>query len=124
MVNTEGRIMVAKRKGRATSSQMHPVRHYLAARDKGWVCWYCEAPVECPTCTPGSQIPGTLDHIKPRAKGGNNAISNLRLSCLPCNRDKADHASPEEGRRATRRSRERRDTISARTAEANRRVYP
>ena len=34
-------------------------------------------------------VAGILDHIKPRSRGGSDAISNLRLSCRFCNRMKA-----------------------------------
>jgi 5-methylcytosine-specific restriction endonuclease McrA len=31
-----------------------------------------------------------VDHWVPRSKGGSNALSNLRASCLPCNTQKKD----------------------------------
>jgi 5-methylcytosine-specific restriction endonuclease McrA len=27
----------------------------------------------------------TLDHLKPRSRGGSNKLENLRLACFPCN---------------------------------------
>lgn len=44
-------------------------------------CVYCEAnlPFE----------KSTAEHIKPRAKGGNNPIDNLVIACAPCNAKRA-----------------------------------
>lgn len=39
-------------------------------------CVYCGSKAE------------SLDHAKPKAKGGETVASNLLPSCLPCNRDK------------------------------------
>lgn len=39
-------------------------------------CVYCGSTAE------------SLDHAKPKAKGGETVASNLLPSCLPCNRDK------------------------------------
>lgn len=33
----------------------------------------------------------TVDHVIPLDKGGTNYIDNLRIACLDCNRDKANH---------------------------------
>ena len=43
-----------------------------------------------------------LDHIKPRAKGGTSAISNLQLACRACNRAKGDTDNDEYLRRTGR----------------------
>lgn len=32
----------------------------------------------------------TVDHLRPRSKGGSNRMSNLVLSCSPCNQERAD----------------------------------
>src|SRR6266481_163548 len=47
----------------------------------GWVCWYCRAKLN-----PGS--PFHIDHIVPRARGGDHGITNLALSCEFCNQAK------------------------------------
>lgn len=48
-------------------------------RRDGYKCRHC-----------GSKEDLTIDHIKPRAKGGTDAYKNLQTLCRPCNRLKAD----------------------------------
>jgi len=50
------------------------IREYLLAK-WGRTCAYCGK----------TSVPLNLDHIQPKAKGGSNRISNLTLSCVPCN---------------------------------------
>jgi len=40
---------------------------------------------ECVYC---GDVAQSLDHAKPKARGGETVASNLLPSCLPCNRDK------------------------------------
>jgi hypothetical protein len=42
----------------------------------GGCCAYCGEPA------------GTLDHVKPRARGGQSVLRNLVACCAQCNRDK------------------------------------
>jgi len=58
------------------------VREYLLAK---WHrrCAYCDAS----GVGPGS-VPLNIDHIRSRAKGGTNRVSNLTLACIPCNQAK------------------------------------
>jgi 5-methylcytosine-specific restriction endonuclease McrA len=55
----------------------YEVREYLLLK---WhhQCAYCAA----------AGVPLTIDHIRPRARGGSNRISNLTLACVPCNQAK------------------------------------
>ena len=53
------------------------------ARD-GWKCWYCESTKEL-----------TLDHIKPKVKGGPTNWKNLISCCKKCNNTKGD-MDPED----------------------------
>lgn len=39
-------------------------------------------------CVYCGSLAQSLDHAKPKAKGGETVASNLLPSCLPCNRDK------------------------------------
>jgi 5-methylcytosine-specific restriction endonuclease McrA len=36
----------------------------------------------------------TLDHLKPRRRGGSNKLKNLRLACFPCNNRRSDSLRP------------------------------
>ena len=54
------------------------VREYLLEKFSR-TCMYCD----------GQNIPLQIEHITPKAKGGSNRISNLGLSCAPCNTKKA-----------------------------------
>ncbi|WP_204018024.1 RNA-guided endonuclease IscB [Sphaerimonospora thailandensis] len=55
----------------------YEVREYLLAK---WnrTCAYCGA----------SGVPLNIDHIHPRSRGGSDRVSNLALSCVPCNQAK------------------------------------
>ncbi|WP_305906301.1 RNA-guided endonuclease IscB (plasmid) [Methylomarinum sp. Ch1-1] len=52
----------------------YSAREYLLEK-WGRKCAYCGA----------EHVPLQIEHIKPRAKGGTNNISNLTLACEPCN---------------------------------------
>lgn len=41
----------------------------------------------------------TLDHVKPKSKGGKNGLANLVLACSPCNQLKGDLHTYEEAKR-------------------------
>ncbi|WP_327102386.1 RNA-guided endonuclease IscB [Nonomuraea glycinis] len=55
----------------------YEVREYLLAK-RGRKCAYCGT----------SGVPLNIDHIHPRSRGGSDRISNLALSCVPCNQTK------------------------------------
>ena len=55
----------------------YEVREYLLEKFKR-TCVYCDA----------KDTPLNIDHIHPKASGGSNRISNLVLSCIPCNQKK------------------------------------
>ncbi|MBW6434907.1 HNH endonuclease [Actinoplanes hulinensis] len=55
----------------------YEVREYLLEKWKRR-CAYCGA----------SGVPLNIDHIRPRACGGSDRISNLTLACVPCNQAK------------------------------------
>lgn len=37
----------------------------------------------------------TIEHLTPKGRGGSNKLSNLAISCAPCNNDKADLTDEE-----------------------------
>ena len=60
-------------------------------------CWWCEC------CLPKKEL--TLDHLKPKSRGGSNSLENLRLACFPCNNFRGDSLYPSRRvivQRATR----------------------
>lgn len=65
------------------NSQMKKKRIAALIQRDGNACWYCHEPFD-------KENPPTIDHVKPRSKGGTNNLSNLRLSCSPCNHEKDD----------------------------------
>jgi len=36
----------------------------------------------------------TLDHLKPKSKGGSNSLENLRLACFNCNNSRGNSLYP------------------------------
>jgi 5-methylcytosine-specific restriction endonuclease McrA len=55
----------------------YEVREYLLEK-WGRTCAYCGV----------KNVPLNVDHIRPRARGGSNRMSNLALACTPCNQAK------------------------------------
>ncbi|MED7820904.1 RNA-guided endonuclease IscB [Streptomyces chiangmaiensis] len=55
----------------------YEVRQYLLEK-WGRTCAYCGA----------KNVPLQIDHIRPRARGGSDRVSNLTLACGPCNQAK------------------------------------
>ena len=69
---------------------------YKRAEVGDLVCHYCgrkNLVEEMPMDAPKAQLVGlaTIDHVKPRSKGGNDEYSNLVVACFPCNQRKADN---------------------------------
>lgn len=62
------------------------MRERLAQRD-GNRCHVCEGVINM-TLSPDHEWGPTIEHVLPLANGGTNAMSNLRLSHLGCNRDR------------------------------------
>lgn len=52
----------------------------------GACCWWCRRDV------PSKQL--TLDHIKPKSKGGSDSLENLRLACRKCNLKRGNSLFP------------------------------
>ena len=64
----------------------YEVREYLLEK---WqrTCAYCKA----------KNVPLEVEHIIPKSRGGSNRISNLALSCVPCNQSKGNQTAAEFG---------------------------
>ncbi len=45
---------------------------------------------KCANCSVSIKLGYEVDHIHPLSKGGSNAIRNLQLLCMPCNRKKSN----------------------------------
>lgn len=70
-------------------------KHNLWAKQKG-LCAYCDRTFK-------DYFDCSLDHIKPKSKGGSNKVENLALVCHPCNNLKANYSSLEEATAKARR---------------------
>lgn len=70
----------ARRRGRSSSSVRRSLRMAIYARDH-FDCVYCR--LVFPLCTDGRGL--TLDHVKPRSRGGRNTAANLVTACKRCN---------------------------------------
>ncbi|MGB7271898.1 MAG: HNH endonuclease [Geitlerinemataceae cyanobacterium] len=54
----------------------------------GYCCWWCRKALLY------QQL--TIEHLKPKSKGGSNNLENLRLACSPCNQGRRDSLYPPE----------------------------
>ena len=61
-------------------------RKNILKRD-GYKCAYCGR----------GDLPLTIDHIIPKARGGEDSWENLVAACLPCNNSKGDRSPKEAG---------------------------
>lgn len=77
----------------------HPAeaREHLRQRDGG-NCWLCEEPIDF-SLPPQHPKGATLEHVIPKAAGGTNHLSNLRLSHAQCNHSRgAEYNGRQYGR--------------------------
>jgi len=80
------REILTKRKSKNPKTGWHGyrLRFFILSRD-GFRCHYCgRSPMR------NKDVELEIDHIIPKAKGGNNNIDNLITSCLECNQGKKD----------------------------------
>lgn len=68
----------------------------LRARD-GDDCWRCHRPMRF-AGPPNCGRAATIEHLLPRSKGGTDALANLRLCHVGCNRHLADHEPAQKER--------------------------
>ena len=67
-----------------------PTKHNIYLRDEG-TCQYCGKKLK--------KSEATLDHLKPKSKGGRNTWENLVLACYRCNQRKGNKLLRETGMR-------------------------
>lgn len=95
----------------AKSKERKRIRRALIERQGGFYCFYCERPlVEPPSVEGGGKGTvishrgriryATVDHIKPRYKGGTDRLDNLLLVCVQCHYER--HKKDEDPRDARR----------------------
>lgn len=70
------------------TSKMNPLMRHVLERD-GWRCHYCKLSINVDV-KPNHPRRATMDHMKPRSKGGSNKPINLVASCALCNQTKGD----------------------------------
>ncbi|PSB03734.1 HNH endonuclease [Merismopedia glauca] len=58
------------------------------AKEQGSCCWWCRCHL------PLHKL--TIDHLKPKSKGGSNSSENLRLACFECNNSRGNSLYPPE----------------------------
>lgn len=58
-------------------------------RQKG-LCWICGERMAISVSAAGSPNYATFDHLDPKARGGSNAQTNLKLAHQKCNNLRAD----------------------------------
>jgi 5-methylcytosine-specific restriction endonuclease McrA len=56
----------------------------------GLKCWWCQE------CLPKNKL--TIDHLVPKSHKGSNSLENLRLACLPCNKDRGNSLYPPKAK--------------------------
>ena len=64
----------------------YEVREYLLEKFNR-TCVYCGV----------RDVPMEVEHIVPKTRGGSNRVSNLTLSCRPCNQKKGNQTAAEFG---------------------------
>lgn len=68
---------------------MNPRLQKVGDRD-GWVCGICHETVSSAAKPATGWRSPTLDHIKPKAKGGTDGLANLQVAHYGCNQEKGD----------------------------------
>ncbi|WP_167488568.1 HNH endonuclease [Nocardia terpenica] len=56
----------------------------------GWVCQLCFKPVDPGLDPKKDRMSASLDHIRPKSKGGGDELENLQLAHRSCNSSKRD----------------------------------
>lgn len=88
---TDGALWSAWNTGHAGDKRTPTARKYLRKVQAvvalhGETCWLCLEPISGKL---------TLDHVKPKSKGGTAAVSNLRPAHFDCNQKRGNGPPPE-----------------------------
>lgn len=75
------------------SIQNRDIKNRYAERD-GWVCHICNEGI--PEVTDERTLTLSLDHVKPRSKGGDDCPSNIKVAHCGCNSSKRDKYEESE----------------------------
>lgn len=77
-----------------------PAERVAVYERDGWICWLCEESVDRSLIGSRSHWRPSLDHVLPRAHGGEDVSSNLKLAHWWCNCARSDGRaySPEDFR--------------------------
>lgn len=98
------RIIHLRRYSRVWRPAVRLTRRNLMLRD-GYRCQYCGRAA--------SERPLNIDHVLPRARGGEDSWENLVIACQSCNRRKGEHTPSEAAMPLRRRASAPRWTVAA-----------
>lgn len=87
----QGRQVVVQGTGKPTTNRQRAV-----LRDQRR-CRYCGVQTWSPGAGGFPPDMLTIDHVRPRSKGGTNELSNLVVACRACNHQKGDRTPGEAG---------------------------
>jgi 5-methylcytosine-specific restriction endonuclease McrA len=96
MTATTQRFCSPKCRRRAHSANQVRIRYGLRAAviaASAGVCYLCTRPIDASLAAP-HPLSLSIDHVKPLAMGGTNALENLRATHLGCNVEKGDQLPP------------------------------
>jgi hypothetical protein len=67
------------------SKQKQSKKHQLID-EYGACCWWCGKSISIDMLT--------IEHLRPKSRGGSNSLENLRLASLTCNRSRGNSLFP------------------------------
>jgi len=67
------------------TKQKQTKKHQLVD-EYGSYCWWCGNSMLIDKLT--------IEHLRPKSRGGSNSLENLRLACLTCNRSRGNSLFP------------------------------
>lgn len=70
------------------NSKQKQAKKAQLVKEYGSRCWWCGR------CLPEEEL--TLEHLKPKSRGGSNSLENLRLAGFSCNRSRGNSLYPPQ----------------------------